>query len=169
MPPQLLAWISLGCFAAAAAIGSALLLAHARRVRVPLAGAFPHGLFALAGLITLLVAVITSWGEEEDRLGPLPVVSLVLLLGAAGAGVTLFYLHASTGSVPRWLGVAHGSTAGLGVLILLIAMIGQAWTAKPVGVDVDTRVNPRTAPPVPAERTVPAPTAPSTQRAPAGG
>lgn len=144
MPPQLLAWIALGCFFAAGAIGAALLFSHWRRLRVPLAGAFPHGFFAGAGLIALLVAVIMSWGEGDRGLGPWPVVSLVLLLGAAGAGVALFYLHARAGAVPLWLGAVHGSAALLGVIILFLAMAGQSWTSEPVPLnpaDVDARIN----------------------------
>jgi hypothetical protein len=159
MPPQLLAWIALGCFFAAGAIGAALLFSHWRRLRVPLAGAFPHGFFAGAGLICLLVAIIMNWGEQ-DRLGPWPVIALVLLLAAAGGGVALFYLHARAGAIPLWLGAAHASAAVLGVIILFLAMAGQSWTSEPVPlnpVDVDTPANPPPGQAAPAEPPPPPP------------
>jgi hypothetical protein len=135
MPVTLLLWLGLGGFFAAAAIGAALLMAHARRRHMPVAPAFAHGFFAGSGLILLIIAVIYGWRGGGGGIGAWPVVALAILLVAATLGATLLYLHVRTGSIPMKLGVAHGATAATGVVVLFLAMVARSYTGGPVPLD----------------------------------
>ncbi len=149
MPVTLLLWLALGGFFAAAALGAAMLTAHARSRRVPVAPAFVHGFFAAGGLILLIAAVIT--GGAGGGIGPWPRIALAVFLGAAALGATLLYLHVRTGTIPIPLGVAHAALAAAGIVTLFLVMAFRAYSGAP-------------APLNPAESSTPAgPTAPAPQ------
>lgn len=136
MPVTLLMWLGLGGFFAAAAIGAALLMAHARRKHVSVAPAFIHGFFAGSGLILLTVAVFYGAGGEGGGIGPWPVIALVVFFCAAVLGVTMLYLHVKTGSIPIKLGVAHAALAATGIVTLFLIMVLRAYTGDPLPLDV---------------------------------
>lgn len=156
MPPVLLLWMALGSFALAGVIGAALLYAHLHRIRVPILAATPHGAFAGAGLVLLLVGTIMGWSRDEG-VGPWPTIALIALLAAATMGVTMFHLHARAGIVPPWLAFAHAAAALTGVVILFLAMVFRTPPSKPVPLSPTEVVYPDE-PVRPAEPALPAET-----------
>lgn len=79
--------------------------------RAALAGV--HGLFAVAGVAVLLLAVIRAGA------GAVAIVALVLVLLAALGGLTLLSLHLRGRTLPSGLVAGHGVLALVGFVLLL--------------------------------------------------
>ncbi|HLU40218.1 MAG TPA: hypothetical protein VK081_12600 [Planctomycetota bacterium] len=103
-------------FALAALGGVTLLTLRIRRgANPPLALAAVHGLFALAGVIALGVAV------AQTDAGGLPLASLVLfLLAAVGGATLLFGFHLRNRLLPVPIVVGHGMVAATAFVLLLV-------------------------------------------------
>lgn len=103
---------------AIAAAGGAVMAAmrFGGRELPPMALAIVHGLFAAAGLLTLILAVVggrTDWAS---------VVALVGFVIAAIGGFTLFAHHLRRQALPVNYVVIHGAGAVISFVILLAAI-----------------------------------------------
>ena len=103
---------------AIAAVGGVLMAAmrFGGRELPPMGLAIVHGLFAAAGLVTLIVALLganTSWAA---------VVALVGFVVAAVGGFTLFAHHLRRKALPINYVVIHGVGAVVSFVILLVAI-----------------------------------------------
>src|SRR6185437_13454105 len=90
-------------FAVAAIGGVTMLALHLRKDNLPLPLALVHGAFAAAGLVVLVLAVI----------------SVVLFVVAALGGFFLFALYLRGSKLPTPLILVHGGVAVVAFLILL--------------------------------------------------
>lgn len=105
-------------FAIAAIGGVALATFKFMGKEIPMMLALVHGIFAAAGILTLVINVI------EIRINTLLNVSLLLFIVAAAGGFTLFSLHLMKKRQPNLLIAVHGLTAVVSFLILLVAILG---------------------------------------------
>ena len=103
---------------AVAALGGVVLalMRFGGREIPPMALALVHGLFAAAGLVTLIVAVVgagfTTWTAAA-------VVGFVI---AAIGGFVLFSYHLRRQALPKSYVVGHGAVAVVSFVILLLAI-----------------------------------------------
>lgn len=104
----------------AVAGGLVLGLLHARRARVPFAAGIGHALLALAGIVTLAIAV---WSQSQP-----PAINAALLLFAialvGGVFVLLFRLQRE--SPPGFMIVLHGGTAAVALAVLWLGIVNAA-------------------------------------------
>ena len=102
---------------AIAAVGGAT-LAYMRIVKkdVSMPLALVHGVFAAAGLVTLVLAVAAMKSSGATA-------ALVVFLLAALGGFTLFSFHLRTRPLPVPLVLIHGGAAVIAFLILLITAV----------------------------------------------
>lgn len=84
---------------------------------LPMPLALGHGIFAAAGLVTLIINVVQS------RINTLMNVSLLLFFIVAIGGFTLFSLHLMQKKQPNWLIAVHGLGAVISFVVLLIAVL----------------------------------------------
>jgi hypothetical protein len=103
---------------AIAAVGGVIMAAmrFGGRELPPMALAIVHGLFAAAGLVTLILAVVgtqTSWAA---------IVAVVGFVVAALGGFTLFAHHLRRKALPINYVVIHGAGAVISFVILLAAI-----------------------------------------------
>jgi hypothetical protein len=77
---------------------------------------FTHGGFAAIGLVLLILAVIKSTGTA-------PILSLVLLAGAALGGLTLFSMYMFKKPIPKGLVLAHPLIAIIGLVSLILFVL----------------------------------------------
>lgn len=103
---------------AIAALGGAVLAAmrFGGRELPPMALAIVHGLFAAAGLVTLIVAVVGAGFSTVTA------IALVGFLIAALGGFVLFSYHLRRQALPIGYVVGHGTVAVLSFVILLLAI-----------------------------------------------
>jgi hypothetical protein len=85
---------------------------------LPIPLALVHGLFAAAGLVTLIVNVV------EKRINTLMNISLVLFVIVAIGGFILFTLQLMKKNQPNLLIVVHGLGAVISFVLLLFAVFG---------------------------------------------
>jgi hypothetical protein len=83
--------------------------------RVVLAAA--HGLFAAAGLVTLLLTIMKVGGGHGTG------IALALFLVAALGGFTLLSFHLRGRSLPSGLVIAHGLVAVAAFIVLFISAL----------------------------------------------
>jgi hypothetical protein len=103
---------------AIAAIGGLTLATMHFRARIPnLKVALVHGLFAAAGLIVLLIAVIQNGGFGIYG------TALVIFFIAALGGFTLISMHLRGKTLSTPLVVGHGLIAVTAFVILLIGLV----------------------------------------------
>jgi hypothetical protein len=103
-------------FAVAALAGVTMAAMHFRGKTPPRAVlAVLHGLFAAAGLVVLLLAVLKAGFSGA------PGIALGLLLVAALGGFALLSAHLRGRALPNGLVVGHGLLAVAGFLVLLAA------------------------------------------------
>ena len=103
---------------AIAAVGGVVMAAmrFGGRELPPMGLAVVHGLFAAAGLVTLIFAVVgsrTSWAA---------VVAVIGFVVAALGGFTLFAHHLRRKALPVNYVVIHGAGAVVSFIILLVAI-----------------------------------------------
>lgn len=82
----------------------------------PMGLAVVHGLFAAAGLVALIVALV-SYGYSVAT-----VIALLGFLGAALGGFYLFSLHLRKQALPIPYVVVHGAFAVISFIILLVGV-----------------------------------------------
>lgn len=103
---------------AVAAVGGAIMAAmrFGGRELPPMGLAIVHGLFAAAGLVTLIAAVVgsnASWAA---------IVSVIGFVAAALGGFMLFSYHLRRQALPVNYVVIHGAGAVISFVILLAAI-----------------------------------------------
>jgi hypothetical protein len=103
---------------AVAALGGVVLAAmrFGGRELPPMGLALVHGLFAAAGLVTLIVAVV---GAGFSGWAAAAVVGFVI---AAIGGFVLFSYHLRREALPKTYVVGHGAVAVVSFVILLLAI-----------------------------------------------
>jgi hypothetical protein len=103
---------------AIAALGGAVLAAmrFGGRELPPMALAIVHGLFAAAGLVTLIVAVVGAGLSAATG------AALVGFVIAAVGGFVLFSYHLRRQALPVSYVVGHGTVAVVSFVILLLAI-----------------------------------------------
>ncbi len=108
--------VSLALFAVAAVAGLTMAVMHFRGVSPPrTVVAALHGLFAAAGLVVLLLALIKAGFEGR------PGIAFGLLAAAALGGFVLLSSHVQGKRLPSGLVVGHGLLAVAGFVTLLLA------------------------------------------------
>jgi hypothetical protein len=105
-------YTALSIFGMVAIVGMYLLSLIIRNKQTPKAVTIIHGLFAGFGLVLL---VVYSFGNKTG-----PIVSIVIFIIAALAGVMLNYRDVTGKTVPKWLAISHGLVATIGFALLLI-------------------------------------------------
>ena len=107
---------------AIAALGGVImaLIRFSGRDYPPVALAVIHGLFAAAGLITLIIAAIAPGVALSIR------IALLLFLGAAIGGFSLVYYHAKRRPLPISYVVVHGFVAVIAFVILIVGIMARA-------------------------------------------
>lgn len=101
------------------AVAGGLLLGvlHARHVRTPFAAGIGHAMLALAGVVTLAVAV---WSESQ----PAAVnVALLLFVIALIGGVFILLFRLQRESPPGFMIVLHGGTAAIALAVLWLGIV----------------------------------------------
>ena len=94
-----------------AILGMYLLSFIFREKETPKGVAMIHGLFAVIGLV---LVIVYSFGNT-----PSPTVSLIIFIIAAMGGLVLIYKDITGQKVPKWLGLVHGVTAVIGFSLLI--------------------------------------------------
>jgi hypothetical protein len=107
---------------AIAALGGVImaLIRFSGRDYPPMALAIIHGLFAAAGLITLLVVVFAP------GVAPLAKVALVLFIVAAIGGFVTFAYHLKSRPLPISYVVIHGLVAVIAFVLLIVTIMNRA-------------------------------------------
>jgi hypothetical protein len=105
-------YAALTVFGMAALGGIYLLSLVLRDKQTPKLVAAIHGLFAVSGLILLIVYC--------TKYNPGPGLSIGIFVVAALGGFVLIYKDLTEKKVPKWLGIVHGLTALTGYIILLV-------------------------------------------------
>lgn len=82
-----------------------------REKETPKGAVITHGLFAVVGLILLILYAVNQPG---------PIESIVLFVIAALGGVVMLVRDLSGKKIPKWLGVLHGLLAVSGFIFLLV-------------------------------------------------
>jgi hypothetical protein len=108
-------FIAIGAFAIAA-LGGLYLLSHVLRDKeTPKLVTLLHGLFAVAGVVLLIMGVMKGHG---------PVVPLAIFVVAALGGLTVVYFDLTGKKIPKWLAMMHGVIAVIGFVALLLFAFG---------------------------------------------
>jgi hypothetical protein len=110
--------IALVLFAIAALGGVTMAVMRFRGAERPPTGlALLHGAFAAAGLIVLIVAMLSTPNPAQAR------TALVLFIVAALGGFYLFAQHVQKRALPIPVILVHALIAVIGFLILLVVVI----------------------------------------------
>jgi len=104
--------LSVLSFAIAAVLGVLMALRHFTRNGIPLSLALVHGFFAATGLVILVFSGLKMSFPAHTGL------ALVLFVGTALGGFTLFAMEFAKRALPSALVVAHGSAAVVSFLVL---------------------------------------------------
>lgn len=105
-------YIAITVFGLTAILGMYLLSLILRKKETPKGAAIMHGLFAVVGLVLLVIYCI--------RTKPGPWESVIAFSVAAFGGFILGYRDITGKNIPKWLGVVHGLTAITGFAALLV-------------------------------------------------
>ena len=98
-------------FGMVAIVGMYLLSLIMRNKETPKAVTIIHGLFAVLAVVLLVIYCFAN------HTGPL--VSIVIFIIAAVAGVIVNYKDITGKKVPKWLAITHGLVAVIGFAFLL--------------------------------------------------
>lgn len=104
-------YTALAIFGLTAILGLYLLTLILRDKQTPKGAAIVHGLFAVTGLILLIVYCV----KHEAS----PIESIIIFSIAALGGFILAYKDLTGRKIPKWLGILHGVTALAGFGFLL--------------------------------------------------
>src|ERR1041384_4944590 len=109
-------------FVASAAVGGMVMamIRFSGRDYPPAFLAVIHGVFAAAGIVTLLVAALAPGVALIIR------IALILFIGAAIGGFSLVYYHAKSRPLPISYVVVHGLVAVIAFVILLVGMMSRS-------------------------------------------
>ena len=99
-------------FGMVAIAGMYLLSLILRNKQTPKAVTIIHGLFAVLGVVLL---IIYCFKHNTDLL-----TSIIVFLVAAVSGIMLNYRDLTGKSVPKWFAIAHGLVAVVGFALLLV-------------------------------------------------
>jgi hypothetical protein len=105
-------YAALATFGIAALGGIYLLSLVLREKETPKLVSAIHGLFAVSGLILLIVYC--------TKYQPGPGLSIGIFVVAALGGLILIYKDLTEKKVPKWLGIVHGLAAVTGYVTLLV-------------------------------------------------
>ena len=94
-----------------AILGMYLLSLIIRNKSTPKSASFIHGLFAVIGLVLL---IIYCGGND-----PSPIVSIIVFSIAAVGGFIVVYKDVTGSHIPKWLAIVHGVTAVVGYGFLI--------------------------------------------------
>jgi hypothetical protein len=103
-------YTAIAIFGMTAILGLYLLSLILRNKKTPKAAAFVHGLFAVTGLVLLIIYCVGN--------SPGPKVSITVFTIAAVGGFIVVYKDV-TGKAPKWLAILHGLTAVIGYGLLI--------------------------------------------------
>lgn len=92
--------------------------ARAEQREVPMSLAVLHGVFAAAGLLLLIIAVLKGTATG------LATIALVIFVVAALGGFYLFATHLGKKPLPRPVIFVHGGAAGVAFVLLLLFALG---------------------------------------------
>lgn len=99
-------------FSLAILLGLYLLSFVLRNQSTPKGIVFTHGGLAATGLIILIIYSIFNT--------PSPIISIIIFILAAMGGLTMVYRDLTGKPFPKWMALAHGITAILGLIVLII-------------------------------------------------
>lgn len=105
-------YAAIGILGMTAIIGIYLLSLVLKDKETPKKIAAVHGIFAIIALILLIVYAYDN--------PPGPIESIIILSIAATSGILTVYTHITNKKAPKWLAVAHGLTALVGYVLLLL-------------------------------------------------
>ena len=103
-------------FGLAAAGGMTLVTLRNRGKGMPMPLAIGHGLFAAAGLVSLIINVVADTDNMMMN------ASLALFCAAALGGFTLFSFHVRKKPMPVVLIPVHGAVAVIAFIVLVLAV-----------------------------------------------
>lgn len=109
--------LPVGLFAIAALGGLTLAGMKFMGKEMPVPLVLVHGIFAAAGIVTLIMNVV------QIRINTLMNVSLVLFVLAAAGGFTLFSQQLMKKRQPDLLIAAHGLATVISFMVLLVAVV----------------------------------------------
>lgn len=107
-----LIWGAIAIFGMVAIVGMYLLSLILRNKQTPKAVTIIHGLFAVLGVILLIIYCLS----HHIR----PLISIIVFIIAAVSGIMLNYRDITGKSIPKWFAVTHGLVAIVGFALLLI-------------------------------------------------
>lgn len=110
--------LALISFAIAALIGIILVSMYAKG-KLTVGGALLHGLFAVIGVILLIVAVVKA------QTAPIGSYSLILFIIAALGGLVLISMHLTKGMLSKPLIGVHAIIAVIGFLMMLSGVVSR--------------------------------------------
>lgn len=105
-------YTAIAIFGMTVILGIYLLSLILRDKKTPKGAAFVHGLFAVIGLVLLIVY---SVGND-----PGPIESIIAFVIAALGGFVLVYKDVTGKGTPKWLGIVHGLAAVIGYALLVV-------------------------------------------------
>ncbi len=111
-------YTAIAIFGMTAILGMYLLSFVLRDKETPKAISMTHGVFAVTGLVLLIVY---CFGDS-----PGPIASIVVFSIAAIGGFILIYKDITGQKIPKWLGIVHGVTAVVGFAFLIVFACCQA-------------------------------------------
>src|ERR1041384_4647515 len=106
-------------FVASAAVGGMVMamIRFSGRDYPPAFLAVIHGVFAAAGIVTLLVAALAPGVALSIR------IALILFIGAAIGGFSLVYFHVQKRPLPISYVVIHGLVAVVAFIVLIVGIM----------------------------------------------
>ncbi len=110
-------YLPLILFGIAALGGLTMVSIIARGKNIPLVLALAHGLFAAAGLVTLILNV------AMDMSIMLKNVAMILFIVVALGGFIIFSFYLRKKPLPYWLIAVHASAAVISFILLLVAVL----------------------------------------------
>ncbi len=114
--------LSILFFVLAAVFGLIMLQVRRRGLRIPPTLAFAHGVFAVAGLVSLLAGVLSAAEVSAVLLS----ASILFLVVAAGGLVLLGAYYFRKVRIPVPLIVVHGSLAAAAFVLLVVDRVANA-------------------------------------------
>jgi len=113
--------IAAAIFFAIAALGGIVmaLIRFSGRDYPPVFLAVIHGVFAAAGIVTLVVAALAPGVALSIR------IALILFVGAAIGGFSLVYFHAKSRPLPISYIVIHAFVAIIAFIILIVGIMSR--------------------------------------------
>lgn len=109
-------------FLSVAFVGATMLVGRRKGIRIPPLLIRSHGIFAVLGLLILLVGAVGSWVNGDDNTWTW--VSLALLSSVVSGAYLLFKKLLKGRRKPIFVLYAHGLFACISIGVLMYALIG---------------------------------------------